>query len=85
VVLSVININSGPGSLDKKGGRKIQSMFHLCLIKDGTVFPLFCLTGPALVAHFHFVTVDGAYCNVQYNSIIIYFHSKQEYENMGKK
>jgi hypothetical protein len=28
-----------PGSLDKKGGRKIPSMFHLCLIKDGTGFP----------------------------------------------
>jgi hypothetical protein len=37
-----------PGSLDKKGGRKIPSMFHLCLIKDVTAFPLFCLTNPAL-------------------------------------
>jgi hypothetical protein len=32
-----------PGSLDKKGGRKIPSMLHLSLIKDGTVFPLFFL------------------------------------------
>jgi hypothetical protein len=40
-------ITPGPGSLDKKGGRKIPSMLHLCLIKDGTVFPLFCLTIPA--------------------------------------
>jgi hypothetical protein len=39
----------GPSSLDKKGGRKIPSMFHLCLIKDGTVFPLFCVRNPALV------------------------------------
>jgi hypothetical protein len=39
-----------PGSLDKKGGRKVPStgMFHLFLIKDCTVFPLFCLTNPAL-------------------------------------
>jgi hypothetical protein len=35
---------TGPGSLDKKGGRKVPYMFHLCLIKDGTVFPLFSLT-----------------------------------------
>jgi hypothetical protein len=34
-----------PGSLDKEGGRKSPSMFHLCLIKDGTFFPLFCLKG----------------------------------------
>jgi hypothetical protein len=33
------NHHTGPGSLDKKSGRKISSMFHLCLIKDGTVFP----------------------------------------------
>jgi hypothetical protein len=30
-----------PGSLDIKGGRKIPSRFHLCLVKDGTVFALF--------------------------------------------
>jgi hypothetical protein len=24
-------------------------MFHLCLIKDGTVFPLLCQTNPALI------------------------------------
>jgi hypothetical protein len=38
------------GSLDKTGGRKMASMFHFCLIKDGTVFPLFSLNNPALVS-----------------------------------
>jgi hypothetical protein len=37
-----------PGSLDKKGGRKIPSRFHLCFIKDATVFSLFCLTNSGL-------------------------------------
>jgi hypothetical protein len=31
------------GSLDKQGGRKIPSMFNFCLVKDGTIFPLFVL------------------------------------------
>jgi hypothetical protein len=39
-------LSTVPGLLDKKGGRKIPSLFHLCLIKDGTVFPLFCPTNP---------------------------------------
>jgi hypothetical protein len=39
---SIFEISAG--FVRKKGGRKIPSMFHLCLIKDGTVFPL---TNPA--------------------------------------
>jgi hypothetical protein len=37
-----------PGSLDKKGGEKIPSMFHLCLMKDGTVFPRFLSHEPGI-------------------------------------
>jgi hypothetical protein len=35
-----------PDALDKKGGRKFSSMFRLCLIKDGTGFPLFLSNEP---------------------------------------
>jgi hypothetical protein len=37
---------SVPRSLDKKSGRKIPFMFHLYLIKDGTVFPPFLSNEP---------------------------------------
>jgi hypothetical protein len=39
---------SVPGSLDKKCGRKIPSMFHLCLIKVCTVLPLFLSYEPGI-------------------------------------
>jgi hypothetical protein len=47
-IFEILPYTAVPGSLDKKGGRKIPFMCHFCLIKDGTVVPLFCLTNPAL-------------------------------------
>jgi hypothetical protein len=66
------------GSLDKKVGRRFHLSSIFCLIKDGTLFPLFCLTNQALVC--------------QYLSTIERFSSappkicKQKFEhyNMGK-
>jgi hypothetical protein len=40
-------VQNSAGFVRQKGGRKIQSMFHLCLIKDCTVIPLFCIMNPA--------------------------------------
>jgi hypothetical protein len=64
----------GPGSLDTKGGRKIPFIFHLCLIKDGPVVPLFCLTNPALIGYFSIDVMNknnsGEYCMTGYE----YFH-----------
>jgi hypothetical protein len=33
---SPLTLNNVLGLLDKNGGKKIPSMFHLCLIKDGS-------------------------------------------------
>jgi hypothetical protein len=48
ILLSVVQCNTVPGSLDKKGGEEDATSG---LIKDDTFFPLYCLKNSALYSN----------------------------------